>query len=330
MDRVELLNVGQKSFIFLGDLIDPVGLTNFSITDDYALTKANEEQILYIKSNIDNYSRLFSFGANRFELEKIPTENGFTYNPIDESEWKYWVIETPHINREFEFTLALSLSEADLTDLFHGHYVGAMTTTGREVPGIQSRGLTTVNFFTDNQLYDLKIKKLRDGDILEIREIYLALKSFKQIKADYEFIDKCLQDYTKIQDISNQSPFRLLSYFAILEHLLTTNKGRNENSINQQLQKKINLLNNQFDKPIDITEYFSGSDTNTIETIVAKLYQYRNDIAHGNKSDFEKELALLKNSKSRIPEFLKILVKRILLYTLTGTKFKLIKDLREC
>jgi hypothetical protein len=322
--------MGQKSFIFLGDIIDPAELTKFSITDDYELTKANEEQILYIKTNIDNYSRLFSHGANRFEYEKIPTENGFTYNPLDESQWKYWVIETPFINRETEFSLALSLCEADLTDLFHGHYVGAMTTTGREVPGIQGRGLTTVNFFTDNQLYDLKVKKLVDSDILDIRNIYSSLQNFKNVKSDYEFIDKCLQDYSKIQDISKQSPFRLLSYFAILEHLLTTNKSRNENSINQQLQKKINLLNNQFEKPIDITDYFSGSDTNTIETIVAKLYQYRNDIAHGNKSDFEKELVLLKNSKSRIPEFLKMLVKRILLYTLTGTEYKLIKDLREC
>lgn len=321
--------VGQKSFIFLGDLIDLMNVTNLAITDDYVLTKANEEQILYIKTNIDNYSRLFSFGANRFELEKTSSKNGFIFNPLEESDWKYWVIETTFINREPEFSLALSLSEIDLTDLFHGQYVGAMTTIGREVPGIQDRGLTTVNFFTDNRLHDLKVKKLSDSDISEIRSIYTSLKNFKVVKKDYEFVDKCLQGYTRIQDISKQSPFRLLSYFAIIEHLLTTNTGRNqnENSINQQLQRKISLLNNQFEKPIDITEYFTGSDSNTIETIVAKLYQYRNDIAHGNKSDFEKELSLLKNSKSRIPEFLKILVKRILLYSLTETE--LIKDLRE-
>ena len=133
-----------------------------------------------------------------------------------------------------------------------------------------------------------------------------------------------------IKDISKQSPFKILSCFAILELLLTTYKSRtsNENSLTHQLQKKIALLNNLFNNKIEINNYFKGSDTNTLETIIEKLYQYRNDIAHGNSSNFEKDLRILKDQQNKILPFLMELLRQVLIISLEKPQF--VNDLKEC
>ena len=79
---------------------------------------------------------------------------------------------------------------------------------------------------------------------------------------------------------------------------------------------------------MNFREYFGGSNTNTLEIIIAKLYQYRNDIAHGNKSDFEKQLKIFKNSQSFIQEFLRDLTKNILTFAIKNPE--LTSDLKKC
>ena len=149
-------------------------------------------------------------------------------------------------------------------------------------------------------------------------------------KLKFPLISKALVDFVDIKDISERSSFKVLSYFSVLELLLTTYRPRssNDSSLSSQLRNKISLLNNQFKNKIDIKAYFKGSDTNTLETIIEKLYQYRNDIAHGNLSDFEKDLRILKNQKQMIIPFLHDLLKRILMFSLEQPQ--LISDLKAC
>lgn len=132
----------------------------------------------------------------------------------------------------------------------------------------------------------------------------------------------------KIKEISIHNPFRVLSYFSILE-LLITNAPKNagDDSLNKQLSNKTKFLVNNYLKEVDFRAYFKGSDSNTIETVMRKLYTYRSDIAHGNVSDFEKDLKIIRKDNSHIQAFLDELTREVI--RLGIQKPSLLSDLKD-
>ena len=105
--------------------------------------------------------------------------------------------------------------------------------------------------------------------------------------------------------IPQESPFRIVSIFSIIELLITTNpKNVGEQSISRQLSNKIGFLYNNFFQNFSIDEYFKGSDSNSIYTIIDKLYSYRSDIAHGNIPKLEKELIIIQQNMENVLPFL--------------------------
>lgn len=319
--------MNRKSFLFFGDLIEPFRKDNIELFENYVLKKANNEQIKIIQNFIADYTKILHHDVNRYEYYSEPKENGLTFHTLKKKDWKYWIIEYPEINMSDVVPIALGLSKIDLTILFSVAYTGIKTINGKEIPGIVSNQLKTLNFFYNTQFDKLENKPITKTDVNEINSLFYSLTEFQKDKHNFEFIDKALQDYLNLQNISKESTFRILGYFSILE-LLLTNYKPNENSINNQLQTKINLINNQINNPMNFREYFGGSNTNTLEIIIAKLYQYRNDIAHGNKSDFEKQLKIFKNSQSFIQEFLRDLTKNILTFAIKNPE--LTSDLKKC
>ncbi len=321
-----------KSFIFLGDVFKIKNASTILLFDDYKLKRPNRTQLSYIKKFIDDYTKVVFFKINRFETRHTANkEGGYNFDRVDKKDWNYWVIEHSKGQMERNFPLVLGLSRLDLTVLFEGVYFGAKTMEKQShLPGIMGRQLSVINFFHDTRIFPIIEKEITEQDKQELKNINSSLTTFESIKKNYDFIDKALEDFLKLKDVSEQSPFKILGYFSILELLLTTyrEKGTNDTSLNSQLQKKINLLNNQLENKIDFTIYFKGPNTITIEKIIEKLYRYRNNIAHGNKSDFEDDLQILKGKKENIIDFLHLVVKRLLLKAIKEPQ--LIKDLKEC
>lgn len=317
----------KGSFIFFGELIQNNIENRIVLFENYVLKKANEEQIEYIQDFIADYTKILHNKVNRYEYYASPKDNGLIYNHLERNDWNYWIIEHTEINMSDSVPLALGLSKMDLTILFEAAYIGIKTAEGKEVAGTLSNQLTTLTFFYNTRFEKLEKKMLTELDVKEINGLFHSIGKFKETEEDFEFIKKALQDFLKLQEIPKDSPFRILGYFSILE-LLLTNYKPNENSINNQLQAKINLVNNQIENSINFSDYFQGADTNSLELIVGKLYHYRNDIAHGNKSDFEKQLFILKNNKIFIEEFLRALTKRVLIFAVEESK--LIADLKMC
>lgn len=319
--------MNRNSFLFFGELIEPYRDDNIELFESYILKKANKEQIKTIRNYVADYTKILHHNINRYEYYAEPKKDGHTFHPLDKKNWRYWVIEYPEINMSDAVPLALALSKLDLTILFSAAYTGIKTITGKEVAGVVSNQLKTLNFFYNTQFDKLENKPINETDISEINTLFYSITKFNKNKDNYEFIDKALQDYLNLQNIPEKSIYRILGYFSILELLLTSYKP-NENSINNQLQTKINLVNNQAKNSINFREYFGDADTNTLEIIIAKLYKYRNDIAHGNKSDFEKKLNIFKNKRSYIKEFLRDLTKNVLIFAIE--KPELILDLKKC
>jgi hypothetical protein len=315
--------MGKNNFIFVGDLLETDANLPLHLFEDYYFNKASEFQIERIKRIIENYTGL-SFIGNKYEHSYSPHENGYTISPMNEDNWKYFVIEHSHDIKDLKIFKTFALSSLDLTILFETYENGTFH------GGKFMLDLTVINYFYDERYRTgiPKIKVLNSESIEELKHLNYLLSIFN--KEQYPFIDKALSDFMIIKDISVRSPFRILSYFSILELLLTSSKSKtsNNSSLSNQLKKKVNLLNNQFKNKLEIENYFKGSNTFTIEKIVEKLYHYRSDIAHGNISDFENELQIFKNQEHNILPFLTELLRQVLILSLEQPQ--LLMDLKEC
>lgn len=324
--------MNERSYLFIGDLIETDEQLPLNLFDDFFLQRATTEQQRVIKHFIDSYIDILTFKINKYESTYAKNDkSSYDIVPMEDTDWKYYVIEHTQRQAKQQLQLILSLSSLDLTVLFEAVFMGVNTTAGTSVPGVMQFQLRTLNYFHDTQFNSFPLpetKKITKQSLEELSKINLLLSHFDKIK--FPLIDKALTDFVSIKDISERSPFKVLSCFSVLELLLTTYRPRtsSDSSLSNQLQKKINLLNNQFEDKIDFQAYFNGSDTNTLETVIEKLYQYRNDIAHGNLSNFEKDLQIFKSQQKNILPFLLDLLKRILITSLQRPQ--LISDLKEC
>ena len=322
----------RKSFFFIGDLIKLENSIPVKIFDNFYIKPANEDQIKVIKGIIDNHINTTNLKINKYETSYTKNKSGgYSVGDLNKEDWKYFIVESTQVQAKKSLVLIFSLLSVDLSLLFEAILFSYDKKTKLPLYGSFQFQLRTVNYFHDSQRKTgvvPEVKFITKSLVQEIKDIEKKLSKFNS--EEFPFIQKALNDFISIKDISANSPFKILSCFAILELLLTTYKQRtsNDNSISNQLRKKINLVNNQLDDKIDFKKYFKGSNTNTLETIIEKLYQFRNDIAHGNLSDFESELRILKNQGENILYFLIDILKKILIFSLENPQ--LVKDLKEC
>ncbi|MUU79872.1 hypothetical protein [Winogradskyella endarachnes] len=190
-------------------------------------------------------------------------------------------------------------------------------------------------YYDKNQIdYDSKTpidlpKDLTKDDVFQIEKNLQLLDDFDKIKEDFVYINKSLEDFFKLTEISNYSSFKIVSYIACFESLLVNNDFDKLKSIRIQLETKLDLLNNQLEKPIIIADYMKGPDTLTLGKVVGFAYNYRNFIAHGDFVDFEKKLQIFqKVSKNEILLFLRSVLKKVIIYSLLNPQ--LISDLKKC
>lgn len=166
-------------------------------------------------------------------------------------------------------------------------------------------------------------------DKTEIEFIYKLLLNFSKIDNNYPIIKKALSDYFRLEELSNCSSFKIVSIIAILELLLVDSNHDKINSINRQLQKKLNLINNRIDNSTDFTNYIKGPDTLTLEKIIEILYRYRSSIAHGDFVDFDNKLQLLQGvTKHKILELLISLLRETIIFSLKEPQ--LVSDIKSC
>src|SRR3546814_527523 len=137
-----------------------------------------------------------------------------------------------------------------------------------------------------------------------------------------------MRDFCGLKEITKQAPLYAVGLFAIIELLLTSQQDiATGKSLNHQLQEKLTLANNRFHEALPLVDYFGTTDPPQFKTVVKKLYQYRSDIAHGNVTDFAKDLAIL-DSHRNVVEFLHALVRRLIL--LAVREPVLVRDLKAC
>ncbi|MCS3430251.1 HEPN domain-containing protein [Klebsiella sp. BIGb0407] len=128
---------------------------------------------------------------------------------------------------------------------------------------------------------------------------------------------RILELYKNTTYIIRNSSLLTLSYFSILEALLTNQDGL---SITKQLERKISLLFN-LNGAVDHASFFGNMNS---KKLWSKLYALRSNIAHGNNYEIDSSL---KNFE-QVNEFLELVVVKLLRFALYNQA--LVEDLKEC
>lgn len=315
-----------KPFIFIGERLIYDVKSRGSFLKDYHFKYADKEQVEAIKkiAVIDELAKLkVESQINMYEheliIEKMNDYHSRTsFIPLVADEYKYGIIELSEFLFDYNLEPALSLMTKDLNVIASIGKIGSY----------RFDHLKTAVYYSDWNLLHQEPLNLVKEDIDELCYNYEIIDNLNNGLFKDSIIKKSLNDYQRSKHIQYNSPFKIIALFSVIESLLTINSRNTDQSINRQLQKKIKLINNQFDnKKINFFDFFNGPDTLTEEIIIEKLYSYRSKISHGDYSDFNNELQVLGDHKKTY-RFLNLLTKRLILFSMENPQ--LVLDLKEC
>lgn len=320
----------DKPYFFLAENLKSKIGDEVVLFNKFILKRPDKEQSSFLKLFIEkNYGILTSnspFIKYEYEasVSEEPEKSIESYKSRLKAIDNFWIVEHPYERMPWYVAPILSLSSLNLTVLLEWMVLENETV------------YLTINSLLSKVFYH-DYEKLKDHShiidrsfIEELNSIESTFKSYlSNTKNPVEF-KKTLDDFISLKEISIESPFRFLCYFSILESLLTHSKQKSSSNttIAFQLQTKLNLLNNRFKSSINFRNYFKVPDTVNFELIIEKLYHYRSDIAHGNASDFDKDLFILKGKENAALKFIHEVTRNVILQALKEPD--LIKDLKNC
>lgn len=331
----------KKNLVFVGDVIDFTDSDSYDLGFKHILRRASSKEIEDIRKKIKPYlPSLASRSINIYEMYKSETTaRGFSFGNFQNIEdYRYSVIELPKmLERCYHSTaLMLSICDFDISRIFefryHEMYLSDKVTKEKKLAYHTSSSnpniVTIRNFYIDNDI-DINLKKINSSIAYEIKILHSNIVAFIKEKDKYPHIYKALYNFNRHKEISRTSPFKMVSLISCLELLLVDSSRDKLNSINKQLQRKINLVNNRSVNPIDFTEYIKGPDMLSIEKIIEIIYSCRSEIAHGTFTYLQDSHEVLKNIDFvSFLDFVTLLTKRMLQQAIIEPD--LITDLKKC
>jgi hypothetical protein len=335
------MNQKYKPFYFIGNIIESDIKSPILLKYGYEIKRASSDQIKVIKTKFEKVyeaAQLFWLNINPYECEFIYTGdvNSGTIESLQNiDQWKYWILELDCSIDEYEKQNDLIKKNIQIIDsafllsdfniqLLWGFLHYRVKESDVSISAISGQDFRPLNYFKSTKNINPKTTKINSNFVNEINQLVTQIEQIFDNERHNQ-LQKVINDLVSYFEIPPKSPYRIIGLFAIFEHLLTANESGN--SINKQLQTKLNLLNNRFSKKLDIYKFFKLSSGFKFEIIIDKLYSYRSDIAHGNPIDFKNKLQVLNNIEL-VEDFLLTLAKRTIKQALYEPD--LIHDLKKC
>ena len=312
----------MNSFAFVVNVAS-LEVESFTLAPGQVLRRAQPDEIEVIKSTIDRFNGgLHSFVGYTLWEGKLPFRAGKRVEPLDESEWRYFVItiEGSHetltdiqhasdlapVELEIGFVVLFTFPGSPGGFVFHpGRFFQALEDCNQAAYGLNLQSLVHVTESVAGNIATL-CANLRSADrrLIDVKALAARIGDLKLLPS--------------------RSPLIFLGYFAILESLLSHPPKTSDpyDLVIRQLKTKIALLNNRFDRKIDYSR-FSGAPA---ETIWTKMNNYRNALAQGITPTFDGDLAIL-GSHAQALGLLKRTVKAIVRQALIEPQ--LLLDLKD-
>ncbi len=309
-----------SSFCFILDSIVVSGELPLEIIPGHWFRKATHEEIDRIKKELTTHRMTHS----PYEYGFVPTNNDRkTFQPLPPDEWNYYVISFNGSNDklgDLEYAANLLRNDINLgyTFLYNiDNFPGSA--------GIVFHLPQITTFFVDHYMFVGPSNPIESSELLEITPNYNLITGLD--KTRYPNVSKAVSDFHQTKMITNRSKLKVLSYFSILECLLTHPPRPIDtmDSLTHQISTKMSLLSKQFQRELQYNLHFpSLTDP---EKVWRKLYGYRSLVAHGGNADFKQQFAALQ-STDNIRGFLIESLKLLLLYALKEPDF--LADLQKC
>ncbi len=267
-------------------------------------------------------------GSSIFLNQRMPFENGkgvsgsVLPNPL---EWRHAVIECPEGNVFFWWVnLAFAISTADLRMGLVSFTDGGESSSYIEFPMLHVRN-PLGGMFVDYKLPSI-------DDLPEVRENMSFVLDNVSAGISSE-VAGIIQIFLSLDNLPDSAPLKILGYFSVIEGLLSHSPQPQDrvDSIQRQLIRNINLLNNRLKKigrAIDLTAFGEAK----IEKVLGKFYGYRSAVAHGGTVDGAlADIAKITTSPSKkdqlwVHDWVRELTKKLVLAALVEPE--LVRDLK--
>ena len=320
----------SKSFTFVLSLINVEGDLPIEVIPQHLFQKANPDQIDTIKELL---ARLFPYpwleSPYEYTVQEIPQDTPgsfeYKYEVLPQQDWRYWVIAFEGYNTEIpELGFASALLKNDLELGFTVLSLDIIRDAPSGSQGYLWHLPSLFSYFLDDMFGKKPVVNINSADIGEIGTNYALIKS---ISAEHEHITRALERFDTLRSLPRSSELVIIGLFSIIESLITHSPKLSESSdsLSHQIKTKIPLLGKRFQRALDYELFFDPSSKES--AIWSKLYDYRSKIVHGEHTDIDSKLQILR-SRENIISFLREAVKLLLLLALKEPV--LLTDLKKC
>lgn len=293
-------------------------------SDKLVLRKASEEEVYKFRNTLIENPNLFP--VSTIHGERIPMyevdhekwndgDKDIGWNPVNltSDKFRYWVFEdNVEKNEDIGFgvlKIALKLLPVEFTISMECDLFGNTHYDPREL--FQSTS-------NDQQLVTKCIPKV---NINNFEGLLQLVNGLIKIKNKHQSLKLPFEIYFSSFILPNNSKHQLLVLFSSLESLLTHKPTDSGDSITKQLRRKINLLNNRFQNPIENIKLPDGIK---LDGFIKKLYDLRSTVTHGGDYKYN---SILKNEYEAC-SYLKYILKQCLIQAIKEPQ--LIIDLARC
>ncbi|PKA06394.1 HEPN domain-containing protein [Leptospira harrisiae] len=313
----------NKNFLLVSQ---PISINNeIEIFPGYILKKPDSTQ-LEIIFNYYRFSSNMAFLMTRpeYETQERQIDDKTTiHDHLEQSEWKYAIIEYEGMNYDYNLIDSLRLSDSRIEiicDIM-------LSISGKENDGLAYRDYDPIVTMVSNlnkkkEVYDLTKSTLDINEILLVKE---QLKILGKNSSDYPMTTEAIRAYKALSKLEKNSYLRILSLVSIIEYFIVHNPIDSNDSITRQIKNKFTLLNKLFHKPI-LTSNFFQKDISS-DKIISNIYSLRSNIAHGITFELHKEQVRYLESFDKVVNFLDAFCRRLIIFSIINSN--LMKDIKN-
>lgn len=302
----------DSGFSHVLDSLNVLAQLPFQLIPDHWLRRAEPQEVKRIKEQLTahrdatrNYEYAFTeLGDGRRRGQLMPS-----------AQWRYYVISYSPTNnkmRDVEYAANLLKNDISLGYSFFASGIGY--------------DMAQISTFFDDLPGRIGISKsITDEELGQITTNYGLITGLD--KTRYPNVSRAVADFHRTRAITDRFTLRVLSYFSIIECLLTHPPRPDDrtDSVTRQITSKMCLLSKRFQRELQYDSFFPNIPEP--EKAWRKLYLYRSLLAHGGDIDFQQKFSTL-ISTDNIRSFLVETIKLLILYALEEPEF--LADFQKC
>jgi len=315
MNKKSELSTSINDYSGFSHVLDSLTVTAqlpFQLIPDHWFRRAEPQEVKRIKKQLAghrNATSLYEYAVTQVDHN---TMQGLQLPP---EQWRYYVISySPNSSKLRYIEHAANLLKNDIS-LGYGFFAS----------GISYYDAKISTFFVDLHASLQIPKSITDEELGQISTNYSLITGLDNTR--YPNVSRAVADFYQTKAITDSFTLKVLSYFSIIECLLTHPPRPDDrtDSVTRQITSKMCLLSKRFQRELQYHSFFPNIPEP--EKAWKNLYLYRNLLAHGGDIDFHQKFSTLISTEN-IRSFLVETIKLLILYALKEPEF--LADLQKC